>query len=290
MKDYFLIMNPGSHSGRSRKSFDRIISLMGKSGADFEFRVTKGMDHAVQLSRFANQEGYKNIIAVGGDGTINAVVNGFFSNLGRRLSDARLGVVYTGTSPDFNKSYNIPVSTDQAVDVILKGNETSIPVGMISFSDSYTSGLRFRFGSQSVRFFVCCANIGLGPQLARKANSGIRHRLGDFAGTFVSLVGLLARFKPFRVVIDAGNGKVATEKLINISVGITPYIASGIRVPIQFQAERRQFFVLTVQNMTSARIIPLLRKVYAGKPFRNNDYLTLSYTNQIKFYTIIRLI
>jgi len=187
MKDIFLIMNPGSHSGRSRQTFDQIIGLLSQSGADFEYHITLDLEHATLLSHNANLEGFKSIIAVGGDGTINAVVNGLFTPDGHHLTQAKFGVIYTGTSPDFNRTYNIPVQIDEAVGTILNGKDLMIPVGRIAF------GLPNSV-AESVRYFVCCANIGLGALLARQANSGIRRKLGDFLGTLLSLIGLFIQY------------------------------------------------------------------------------------------------
>jgi diacylglycerol kinase family enzyme len=249
---------------------------MTENKADFDYHFTKDMDHALQLSRNANQEGYKTIVAVGGDGTINAVVNGFYNNEGQRISDAKFGVIYTGTSPDFNRSYNIPLTVDQAVDSIIKQKIREIPVGMITFEAANGSE------SPGVRYFVCCTNIGLGAALARKANSGIRRKLGDFWGTFLSLIGLLFRFRTFSATSLENDGKTMLSKLTNISIGITPYIASGIRVPLNFAFGEKQFYKMTVSNLNLLRIVPLLKKVYSGKPFKNSEYLFLDSTTQIE--------
>ncbi len=282
MKNIFLIMNPGSHSGRSRQTFDKIIRKMTLNGIDYEYHLTKDLDHARLLSRNANLNDFRTIVAVGGDGTINAVVNGFYDNDGRRLSDARFGVIYTGTSPDFNRSYNIPTSLEQAVDVILNGKTRSVPVGMINFENPDLPETLDNLDYRTVRYFVCCANIGLGAALARKANSGIRRKLGDFCGTLLSLLGLLVSFKSFPMICNEVDCETSLTKLTNLSIGITPYIASGIRVPVEFVPKEKEFYKLTVQNLNLFRIFPLLRKVYSGKPFENSDYLSLSYTRQIQ--------
>lgn len=276
MKDYFLIMNPGSHSGKSRRKCDEIIRRMTENQVEFDYHLTKDMDHALMLSRSANLDGYKTIVAVGGDGTINAVVNGFYSTDGYRLSNGSLGVIYTGTSPDFNRSYNIPLTVDQAVDSIIKQKIREIPVGMITFETANDSE------SPEVRYFVCCANIGLGAALARKANSGIRRNLGDFWGTFLSLIGLLFRFRTFSATCLENDRKTMLNKLTNISIGITPYIASGIRVPVNFTFGEKQFYKMIVRNLNLLRIVPLLKKVYCGKPFKNTEYLFLDSTTQIE--------
>lgn len=284
MKDIFLIMNPGSHSGRSQQSFDRILRLIIQSGLDFNYQLCSSLVDARLLSRKASLNGYKTIVAVGGDGTINAVVNGLYDLDGHRISDAKLGVIYTGTSPDFNSSYNIPVNIEQAVETILNGKYFKVPVGMISFETSDLSIKNENSDTPAVRYFVCCANIGLGAMLARKANSGIRHKLGDFWGTLLSLVGLLVHFKSFSLNCIENGSEIFLNRLTNLSIGITPNIASGIRIPEQFTHTEKNFYKLTVRNLNLFRIVPLLRKVYSGKPFKNGNYLSLEYSRQVRLY------
>ncbi len=281
MKDIFLILNPGAHSGRSQRSFEKIIQLFGGRDLEVNYYRTDSLKDALSGSRQAHIDGYKTIVAVGGDGTINAVINSFYDQAGCLLSPSKFGVIYTGTSPDFNKSYHIPTKIEDAVDSILQGRSRPIPVGRITFGSPNSVNVEARSFPSQVRYFACCANIGLGAQLARRANSGIRHRAGDFLGTLLSLTGLLVRFKSFPLTMKEEELQTLHTNLINLSIGITPFIASGIRVPVQSIDEERKFYKLTVQNLKLTHILPLLRKVYSGKPFENNDYLQLSFTREI---------
>ncbi len=282
MKDIFLIMNPGAHSGLSKRSFKKILQLFDENGRKADYCFTSNLHDARDRSREANLQGYKIIVAVGGDGTINAVINGFFNRNGYRISLARFGVIYTGTSPDFNKSYGIPVNISDAVNTILHGNVRSIPVGKISFGTPLSSsrGSENSYSGES-HYFVCCANIGLGAHLARKANSGIRKWLGDFCGTLLLLIILLFKFKSFTLNLKENNQEYVTNKMVNLSVGITPFIASGIRVALPSPASGDEFYLLTTKNMTTNHIIPLIYKVYSGKPFQNSSYLQIKFTREV---------
>ena len=84
--------------------------------------MTECLHDAYLLSKNANNEGYDVIVAVGGDGTINKVLNGFYDDQGKRISRSRFAVIYTGTSPDFCKSYGIPLDIERAVNFIIRGH------------------------------------------------------------------------------------------------------------------------------------------------------------------------
>jgi diacylglycerol kinase family enzyme len=255
--------------------------LLKDAGIDYEFGETKTLNDACILSAEANRKGYDAVVAVGGDGTINGVINGFYDQAGRRVSKAKFGVIYTGTSPDFCKSYGIPLKPDRAVARLANPHVISIPIGKITLREGLLSGPDPAEDHEMIKYFGCCANIGLGAALARRANGGIRRVFGDFAGTFVSLLLTLAKFRPsdFPCIIDGREETIAT--MYNMSVGLTPYIASGIKLSREVAGKNGAFYLMTVRNLKLSQVIPLLKKVYSGNAFENCNYLTISWCREI---------
>jgi len=78
MRLVYLIMNPGSRGGKSRKKFNRIFQLLDQANVSYEYKITNSIIDAYSYSVEANRKDYDIIVAVGGDGTINAVLNGFY--------------------------------------------------------------------------------------------------------------------------------------------------------------------------------------------------------------------
>lgn len=282
-------MNPGSRGEKSGKMFDAIFQLLNKRDINYQYKITASLNDAYNFSIEANQNNYKNILAVGGDGTINQVINGFYDESGKRISDSKFGIIYSGTSPDFCKSYNIPTDLNQAIRVILNNRSVKINIGKIILSDKNlgsSSGKGIKHNPDiKTRYFGCCANIGLGATLARYANSGIRKYLGDFMGTFISLIKTLINYKAndFTVIIDGEKQEI--EKLYNISIGRTKYIASGIKINNSLKYGDGRFYCMLVKNLNLFKIPGLIRKVYSGNAFRNNNYISLSYCRSIKIFT-----
>jgi len=233
-------MNPASRGGRSKGYFELIHKLL--DGVDYDYEYTENLDHAANLSRRANDGGYDVVVAVGGDGTINRVLNGFYDHNGK-VSQAKLGVIYTGTSPDFCKNYGIPLQTNQAVDVLKKGAVKRIGIGRAEFKSC-------------VRYFACCLNVGLGASTATNANSGIRKKFGDKLGTFLSLFKTLMTYKPIDIVV---NGEKLTN-VYNLTVGKTYYLASGLKVKNNLREDDDRFYLLLMQNFK----LSVLYKMYMG--------------------------
>lgn len=241
---YFLIMNPGSRSGRSESCFSYIHKGFQERKIEYQYAVTKSLEDAYELSVSANEQDFDVIVAVGGDGTINRVLNGFYREDGKLRGQAIFGVIYTGTSPDFCKSYGIPLDKKEALDALRLANVRSIEVGRIEFSDH-------------VKYFVCCANIGLGATLADLANSGVRRRLGDQLGTFVSLLRTLKVYQPIDIIVNGSK----MNHLYNLSIGKTYHIASGLKIKNKLKSLDHQFYMLPIQK----KILYHLRCLYSGK-------------------------
>jgi diacylglycerol kinase family enzyme len=279
---YFFIINTQSRNGQGGKKNKDLFLLLQQAGFSFDYAFTQSLDHAYSLSQKANQDHYDAVVAVGGDGTINRVLNGFFNGEGRRISNARMGVIHTGTSPDFCKSYGIPQSLESAVRVIASGKTSLVRVGRIELAVSPA-----KTGEKAVmqsRFFGCCANIGLGAAVARSANSGIRKFAGDRAGTFLSIIKTVFLYRPFTVSLAIDGSPRIHTRVYNIAAGRTRFIASGIQVRHTLGASDRRLYMVTVRDLSPFNIISVLRLLYGDKPISDGrSYISLDYGSRIEF-------
>ncbi|MBN2143421.1 MAG: diacylglycerol kinase [Candidatus Aureabacteria bacterium] len=266
----FLILNPGSKNGKSRNSINRIINDLKNTNLSFDYKMTQTLKDACLFSKEANySDKYDAVIAVGGDGTINQTLNGFYDDKGRRISKTKMGVIYTGTSPDFCRNYNIPVDPEKSIRTLLNQKSRFISIGRIECSSSESM------------YFSCAVNIGIGPELARSANSGIRAKLGDFFGTFYSLLKILYSFKPGEYEMTIDNNKQKLSGIYNISIGKGYNIASGIKVSNSLTDTSDNLYILKIQNLNIFNIPNVLYTVYSGGVITNNKYLELSYGKEI---------
>ena len=285
---YLLIINPGSGGG-SREKVQKILAIFQKKGVEFDYKLTDTLEDAYTLSVEGNQKGYETIVAVGGDGTINRVINGFYNPMGKRISRSKLGVIHTGTSPDLCKSYQVPLDLEPALNTVFAGKSMKIIIGKITYTKVYDmelEGLPLCKENKDLQtsYFACCANIGLGASVARNANSGVRKYLGDFAGTFVSLLKTLLTYKAVNLSVSYDGQQQELVKVYNIAVGKTTYIASGIKVKNELTASDNRFYSLVVKDIRWADLAGVLRQIYSGKRFVNNKTMSLQYASRVEVY------
>ncbi|AFQ44051.1 diacylglycerol/lipid kinase family protein [Desulfosporosinus meridiei] len=284
-----LILNPGSQGGKSKAKFERIFAFLHKNRVKFDYRLTKTLDDAYTFSLAGNKKGYDVILAVGGDGTINRVISGFYDLQGKRISNSKLAVIHTGTSPDFCKSYNLPLEIDQALNAVLEGKTVQIPMAKITYLSEYDEKLdgkplSLAHEKLQTSYFACCANIGIGASVARGANNGIRDYLGDFAGTLVSLIKALISYHPVNFSVRIDGKQEVLEKAYNIFVGKTTYIASGLKVKNELALNDPRLYGLIIQKLGLVNWVNVLKKLYSGDEFANNAAMSLLYVHKMEIF------
>jgi len=234
MKRFLVLVNPLSHGGRSGRILPRLRTLLSEG----DFVVLENIDEASRLAREAS--GYEAVVACGGDGTINAVARGVLANSDTSL---KCGVLYTGTSPDFCRAHGIPTDAEQAIAVLRGGAVREIPVLTANGEP-----------------FFCSMNLGMGAAVAASANK-LRPRLGDFPGTFWSVLREVMRGRRYDI-------KVNGEEICNVAHALVTRIsriAGGLKVALPTLAddEYALWFAKDVSRFGCLRIV---WNLYRGKP------------------------
>jgi len=109
-------MNPNSSKGRGARYEEKILKCFSRHGLSVEFAHTEYRDHAIKLTREGIERGFGTIVACGGDGTVNEVVNGIM------VTDrsVRMGIIPLGRGNDFAWSAGIPDDIEKAVELLSK--------------------------------------------------------------------------------------------------------------------------------------------------------------------------
>jgi len=252
-----LVMNPGSRSGKGRRLWSFWESGLRSRGIPFETVITQHAGHAVQLAADAGD--YDTVVAVGGDGTVNGVLDGIIRS-GR--SDLRMGILYSGTSPDFCRFHNIPVSPLEAVEVLAAGLSRKVDVGWITYSDAGGGRITSHFG--------CGVNVGLGASVARISNR-LRRFTGDFAGTCAALIYSIAMARPGDIEVKIDGVSQVLEKVNNLSILKNPYIASGLRLNLDLAGNDGGLILLAVQGKSRCGLLSLMPDFYSGNAAKRGD-------------------
>ncbi len=255
-------MNPGARAGRGRRLWARWQEGLRAAGVAFACALTERPGDAAALACAAADA--DTVVAVGGDGTINGVLDGVVRS-GR--ADLRMGVLYAGTSPDFCRFHGIPVEPERALAALLAGRVRRVDVARIACRDARGESLDAHFG--------CGCNVGLGAVVARFAN-GARPFLGDGLGTGLGVVRAILRMRPADLELEIDGEPCRLAGVNNLSVLKSPHIASGLRLDVELRPDDGRLCLVAVQGRSRAGLCRLLPGFYSGAAARADGVLVRS--------------
>lgn len=254
-QEWHAIVNPASGGGRTRKVWPPLAEKLRASGFRLHQHETAGVGDATEIARRLVREGARDIVVVGGDGTLNEVINGVVADDEVATADVVLSLIPCGTGKDFARSLGI-TSPEHALDVLANGVISALDIGSISYQCA---------NSSERRYFVNVADVGLGAETAAWMNRSSK-RLGGFLGYLVAATRTIIVFsgKPARVLVDdvtVHDGQVGMVVLAN-----GRYFAGGMRIAPNASLTDGLINVLILDDVPKYTLLgSLLPKVYRGK-------------------------
>jgi YegS/Rv2252/BmrU family lipid kinase len=145
LKKHCIIVNPAAGKGAAKKAVPQIEELLNSMGVDYDIVYTEKPGHAIDLAEKAGSNGYDTVVAVGGDGTANEVINGLMRALNKKMAAASFAVLPVGRGNDFSYGMGLPQELESACKLLVDGNTRKIDVGLVKGGD-YPGGRYFGNG------------------------------------------------------------------------------------------------------------------------------------------------
>ena len=150
-ENWLVVVNPNAGSRKGEKDWPKIAKLLDEYGFKYKAVFTENRNHAIDLTASALNEGFRKIIAVGGDGTLNEVVNGIFRQKACSSNEVIIGTIPVGTGNDWGRTYEMPKKYRKAIKVIMKGYRFTQDVGHVSY---------YNQEEKQERYFVNVSGMG----------------------------------------------------------------------------------------------------------------------------------
>ena len=201
-------------------------TLIQKFKPSFEVRfyeTTKPRD-AEGLAIRALSDGCQFLVAVGGDGTLNEVINGFLSFTGEVSGLRAIGVLPYGTGNDFARGIGVTRSVEQLYSLVTQSEPNRLDAGSLSFTRPD--------GTRYVRYFDNIADLGIGAQVVAHVN-GVHLRKKILGGTLTFFLSVLFTFLTYRhkkVKVTWGDGNSFEGPVLGLVVANGRYFGSGFGI------------------------------------------------------------
>ncbi|MEM9398925.1 MAG: diacylglycerol kinase family protein [Verrucomicrobiota bacterium] len=250
-----IILNPAAKGERAQK----LIHTIKENLPDVHFMLTSRPGHARELAQKAAAKGFTKIIAAGGDGTLNEVVNGMI------MSDATLGILPVGSVNVFALELGIPRDFRKALEILQRGNTRKVDVA-----------------KANDRWFVQLGGVGLDAQIVKETQWELKKQWGplSYAITASKVAGRMGE------LLNLRNGSPHPEKGSFMLVGNGRYYGGPFHIFPEADLEDGLLDVCLFENMRRIDVLRYIRGILCGGTHINFKDVHYFKVNEINVSTI----
>lgn len=252
---WLVIVNPNAGKRRGEKDWTEISGLLTQAGFEFITEFTQQRDHAISLTQDYIRQGFRKIIVVGGDGTLNEVINGIFIQEEVKTTDIIVGMIMVGNGNDWGKMYNLTTDYRKAVEILKKQRLFIQDTGLVRY---YKGEQEFK------RYFVNIAGMGYDALVVKMTNNTKEKGGGGALVYLVNLIKGLFSYHHSYLDIEIEGKSVYKGKVFSMSVGICKFNGGGM-MQLPFAVPDDGLFDLTIfKDVKKMTVIKHIKKLYSG--------------------------
>jgi YegS/Rv2252/BmrU family lipid kinase len=233
------LVNPASANGTTGREWDELYRRARDLGLQGEVFLSSKPGDLTHAARDADAE---QLVVVGGDGSLNEVVNG------RR--DLPVAMIARGTGMDFVRTHGIPTTLEDAVHVAREGELQTIDLGRVSFREG-------------VRWFANVASVGMSGAVALRANS-MSKALGGRVTFYAALVREFLGWRNSEVTVRLEDGISRQGRMHDVIVANGQWHGGGMWLAPEARADDGRFDVVLIGDITKLDFATTSPKLYKG--------------------------
>ena len=252
---WLMIVNPNAGVKKGTRDWPRIIKLLRAEGVDFEFRLTERKAHAIEMAMQGVAGGYRHFCVVGGDGTLNEVVNGLMNQQEVAVSEFVVAIIPVGTGNDWCRMFSIPFDYKEAIAVLKRQKLFLQDVGKVTYQHE----------NETInRYFINVAGMGYDALVAKKTNLLKEKGRGGPMSYFYFIFTGLFQYKFMEAVIEI-DGKVFFKgEIFSLNIGICKYNGGGMMQVPAAVADDGLLDLMLIRKASKWIVIRHARKLYDG--------------------------
>ena len=247
IKTVFLV-NPAAENGAAGRRWPELAHEAASLGLQGDTRFSERPGHLTELAREAAPDADL-LVAVGGDGTVNEVVNGIAG------LDVELALIPRGTGGDFVRTFGIPRKLDRAVEVALRGRTRAIDLGRGRY--------RSWAGEDEDSYFANIASAGMSGAIAKRTNETSK-ALGGKVSYAWATVAVFSRWRSDEVRVRV-DGTEQAGRMHDVIVANGRYLGGGMKMVPEAEPDDGLLDVLLIGDLTKRDLLLTMPKTYRGK-------------------------
>lgn len=255
----FVVVNPASAGGKTGRRWVELAARLRARVGDFEVAMTEAPRQATALVRDALGRGARHIVSVGGDGTHNEAVNGFFDGERSLAPDAMLSLVPTGTGGDLRRTLDLPADAVEAIEHVGE-RPVTVDVGVLDCTGPDGATARHRF--------INISSFGASGRIVETVNNTTK----AFGGKISFLLGVAKvsatwRNKRVRLVLDPDtpDARPIDGRMYVGAIANARYFGGGMKVAPDAIMDDGLFDVIVMGDLSKATLMLRTASIYAGE-------------------------
>ena len=260
---WFAIANPKSGAGKSESLLNRVEAELSKNQIEFELHKTSVSGDEIMLVKKATSLGYRKILCIGGDGTIQKIVAGIQIQKNIPKENVLFGLVPLGTGNDWAKSKGISLKISESIPFLNSGKIKTQDVGLANIKANE---------KEIKRYFITYSGVGFDSFMLKKIQS--YKWLGKFSYLFCALMNFM-NYKNIEVEIEADDAKI-NSKVFLLGVGLCKFTGGGMQLIKTPAGSSGQLNMTIAQDLNKTEIIKIFFSLFNGGVFKKRKILTLS--------------
>jgi diacylglycerol kinase (ATP) len=251
MSKYKIIANPTAGGGTGARQIPHIRQLLTEHKLDFDLVVSEYAGHAIELAKKAALEGAEVVVAAGGDGTVNEVLNGIMEAQKEGARLPAMGVLCIGRGNDFAGSAGIPAELELACQALVNDRRRLIDIGRV-YGGKYPQG----------RYFANVMGVGFDAITTIEVRK--LPRWGGFLSFLVAVIKTIFLYYKGPVVTVEYDGQTLTQPSLMVSVMNGRRLGGGFYMAPHSKFDDGLFDLCMAHEVSRLRIFSLIPHFMKG--------------------------
>ncbi len=261
MNEFFFIINPASRCGKNRKVIEGLKEWVSQHLAGSKWLVTEHKGDATTLAAQATREGFQKIISVGGDGTLNEIINGVIPAPPEQRPS--IGIVSTGTGGDFSRLLHQKFRFPEDFSWLLQTKTKLVDAGLVTLESPENPLYQ--------RYFINIADAGLSGEVERRVNASKK-----FFGSLQYLVAGLLSAMFYRAPLVKWEGiewdQISPPKEMDLLLTVIAngkYFGGGMCIAPQSEPDDQSFQVMFAEKLSYLSMLRQIPHMYRQEKFQH---------------------
>ena len=254
MSECLIICNPTAGHGAAKRLLTEVDLILAELGLDYEIVQTEAPWHAADLAEAAARKGAATVVAMGGDGTANEVLNGLMRAQNAGADCPTLGILTVGRGNDMAYGWGIPQDVEASCQTLVSGLRRRVDVGHV-VGGLYPDGRYFGNG------------IGIGFDTIVGFEAAKLKRLSGFAGYLVAALKTISLYYRAPLTTVQADGQTLTLPALMVSVMNGQRMGGGFMMAPDSLPDDGQLDLCVVRGVSRARMLPLIMRFMQGTQY-----------------------